>query len=179
MVCAAQTTSRSSPTVTEFCPVPSIPTSFRTRNTSTVPSAIPIRKFDNGHCSTPKTALRLPVACTAEMSLCVRRWFKLSGHGDIRQRKQWFAEVQRHRTMRCFLGQRLLVEYKPFEPAFYHTDIADWGILCSSLVPPVLRPRFWLIPDSLRGAEHRANRRMASVGRYAWRFSLQRSPLRR
>jgi L-rhamnose isomerase/sugar isomerase len=24
--------------------------------------------------------------------------------------------------------QRMLVEYKPFEPAFYHTDIADWGM---------------------------------------------------
>ena len=24
--------------------------------------------------------------------------------------------------------QRLLVEYKPFEPFFYHTDIADWGM---------------------------------------------------
>ena len=23
---------------------------------------------------------------------------------------------------------RMLVEYKPFEPAFYHTDIADWGM---------------------------------------------------
>ena len=31
--------------------------------------------------------------------------------------------------------QRLLIEYKPFEPAFYHTDIADWGMssaLCAS-----------------------------------------------
>src|SRR6202051_1316238 len=25
-------------------------------------------------------------------------------------------------------GQTLLGEYKPFEPAFYHTDIADWGM---------------------------------------------------
>ena len=25
-------------------------------------------------------------------------------------------------------NQRLLIEYKPFEPAFYHTDIADWGM---------------------------------------------------
>lgn len=25
-------------------------------------------------------------------------------------------------------GMTLLVEYKPFEPAFYHTDIADWGM---------------------------------------------------
>ena len=26
------------------------------------------------------------------------------------------------------VDQRMLVEYKPFEPAFYHTDIADWGM---------------------------------------------------
>ena len=25
-------------------------------------------------------------------------------------------------------GQRLLIEYKPFEPFFYHTDVADWGM---------------------------------------------------
>ena len=25
-------------------------------------------------------------------------------------------------------GGTMLVEYKPFEPAFYHTDIADWGM---------------------------------------------------
>jgi L-rhamnose isomerase/sugar isomerase len=32
--------------------------------------------------------------------------------------------------------QSLLIEYKPFEPAFYATDIADWGsalLLCTSL----------------------------------------------
>ena len=23
---------------------------------------------------------------------------------------------------------QMLVEYKPFEPAFYHTDVADWGM---------------------------------------------------
>ena len=35
-------------------------------------------------------------------------------------------------------GQRLLVEYKLFEPAFYHTDLADWGMaltLCQRLGP--------------------------------------------
>jgi L-rhamnose isomerase/sugar isomerase len=50
------------------------------------------------------------------------------GTANIRQRKRWFEEnlktlhgdVDRH--------QRLLIEYKPFEPAFYHTDIADWGM---------------------------------------------------
>jgi L-rhamnose isomerase/sugar isomerase len=28
-------------------------------------------------------------------------------------------------------GMTMLVEYKPFEPAFYHTDIADWGMACA------------------------------------------------
>ena len=45
-----------------------------------------------------------------------------------------FAE-RRHRMLDCLSevyealpgSMRLLVEYKPFEPAFYHTDIADWG----------------------------------------------------
>ena len=35
-------------------------------------------------------------------------------------------------------NQRLLIEYKPFEPAFYHTDIADWGMsaqLCRTAGP--------------------------------------------
>jgi L-rhamnose isomerase / sugar isomerase len=32
------------------------------------------------------------------------------------------------RTAPLSAGQRLLIEYKPFEPAFYHTDIADWGM---------------------------------------------------
>jgi L-rhamnose isomerase/sugar isomerase len=35
-------------------------------------------------------------------------------------------------------GMRLLLEYKPFEPAFYHTDLADWGMalsLCRRLGP--------------------------------------------
>ncbi|MGB3635231.1 MAG: L-rhamnose isomerase [Rubrobacteraceae bacterium] len=42
---------------------------------------------------------------------------------------------RRHRMLECLAEvyeampeeMRLLVEYKPFEPAFYHTDIADWG----------------------------------------------------
>jgi L-rhamnose isomerase/sugar isomerase len=50
------------------------------------------------------------------------------GTANIRQRRQWFVENLQasHRAMAP--GQRLLVEYKPFEPAFYHTDIGDWGM---------------------------------------------------
>jgi L-rhamnose isomerase/sugar isomerase len=50
------------------------------------------------------------------------------GTQNIRQRIVWMEEVFSavHRVLEP--NQRLLIEYKPFEPAFYHTDIADWGM---------------------------------------------------
>jgi L-rhamnose isomerase/sugar isomerase len=50
------------------------------------------------------------------------------GSANIRERKAWFAEALRNSHSQLAGDQRLLVEYKPFEPAFYHTDIADWGM---------------------------------------------------
>jgi L-rhamnose isomerase/sugar isomerase len=50
------------------------------------------------------------------------------GTANIRQRKQWFEENLRTLHADVHADQRLLIEYKPFEPAFYHTDIADWGM---------------------------------------------------
>ena len=50
------------------------------------------------------------------------------GTANIRQRKQWFNDSLRTVHNDLADEQRLLVEYKPFEPAFYHTDIADWGM---------------------------------------------------
>ncbi len=50
------------------------------------------------------------------------------GTANIRQRKQWFTELLGRSHAELAPDQRLLVEYKPFEPAFYHTDIADWGM---------------------------------------------------
>jgi L-rhamnose isomerase/sugar isomerase len=50
------------------------------------------------------------------------------GTQNIRQRIGWMDEI--FSTVHAALqpNQRLLIEYKPFEPAFYHTDIADWGM---------------------------------------------------
>jgi L-rhamnose isomerase/sugar isomerase len=50
------------------------------------------------------------------------------GTANIRQRKQWFEENLQALHTEVDENQRLLIEYKPFEPAFYHTDIADWGM---------------------------------------------------
>ena len=50
------------------------------------------------------------------------------GTQHIRKRRHWFAESLALLHERLGPDQRMLVEYKPFEPAFYHTDIADWGM---------------------------------------------------
>jgi L-rhamnose isomerase/sugar isomerase len=50
------------------------------------------------------------------------------GTANIRQRKKWFEDCLLAAHGELALGQRMLVEYKPFEPAFYHTDVADWGM---------------------------------------------------
>ncbi|MCC6858447.1 MAG: TIM barrel protein [Bryobacterales bacterium] len=50
------------------------------------------------------------------------------GTQNIRHRRQWFIQGLKESHDRLEAHQRLLVEYKPFEPAFYHTDIADWGM---------------------------------------------------
>jgi L-rhamnose isomerase/sugar isomerase len=50
------------------------------------------------------------------------------GTANIRQRRKWFEENLWAVHSRLARDQRMLVEYKPFEPAFYHTDIADWGM---------------------------------------------------
>ncbi len=59
-------------------------------------------------------------------------WFadgsSFPGTANIRGRKKHFAEALHRLHEQMDPSQRMLVEYKPFEPAFYHTDIADWGM---------------------------------------------------
>src|SRR5204862_3995961 len=50
------------------------------------------------------------------------------GTANIRRRKHWFAENLKALHPDIGAQQRLLVEYKTFVPAFYQTDIADWGM---------------------------------------------------
>ncbi|WP_066043353.1 L-rhamnose isomerase [Herbiconiux solani] len=49
------------------------------------------------------------------------------GQGDIRSRQDWLAESLREIYDALSESQRLVLEYKFFEPAFYHTDVPDWG----------------------------------------------------
>jgi L-rhamnose isomerase / sugar isomerase len=58
------------------------------------------------------------------------------GQGDLRGRQDRLAEslqtiydrlVQLDPSLSADGAQRLVLEYKFFEPAFYHTDVPDWG----------------------------------------------------
>lgn len=50
------------------------------------------------------------------------------GTQNIGKRIGFFEEALKEVHAKLSPAQRLLIEYKPFEPAFYFTDIADWGM---------------------------------------------------
>ena len=49
------------------------------------------------------------------------------GQGDIRSRQDWLHESLETIYAELDDDQRMVLEYKFFEPAFYHTDVPDWG----------------------------------------------------
>ncbi|MGW2470060.1 L-rhamnose isomerase [Streptomyces bauhiniae] len=61
----------------------------------------------------------------------LKLWFSdgtnYPGQDDLRTRQDRLAEALRTVYDRLGDGHRLLLEYKLFEPAFYATDVPDWG----------------------------------------------------
>ncbi|MET8953928.1 L-rhamnose isomerase [Streptomyces sp. NPDC004129] len=61
----------------------------------------------------------------------LKLWFadgtNYPGQDDIRARQDRLAEALAEVYARLGDGQRMLLEYKLFEPAFYTTDVPDWG----------------------------------------------------
>jgi L-rhamnose isomerase/sugar isomerase len=67
------------------------------------------------------------------------------GQDDLRARRRRLTEALRELYAALPDEQELLVEYKLFEPAFYATDLADWG--SSLLVCQKLGPRAKVLVD--------------------------------
>src|SRR5258707_6768093 len=92
----------------------------------------------------------------------ISMWFadgsNYPGTANIRQRKQWFTEALKDSHAALSPRQRLLVEYKPFEPAFYHTDIADWGM--SLLLSRAAGPQAKVLVDT---GHHSAAQNMEQI----------------
>jgi L-rhamnose isomerase / sugar isomerase len=63
-----------------------------------------------------------------DVSMWIADGSNYPGTQSIQKRIGWMEEVLGATHAALGEGQRMLVEYKPFEPAFYHTDIADWGM---------------------------------------------------
>jgi len=61
----------------------------------------------------------------------LKLWFadgtNYPGQDDLRARQDRLAEALAATYQRLGDDQRLVLEYKLFEPAFYHTDVPDWG----------------------------------------------------
>jgi L-rhamnose isomerase / sugar isomerase len=58
------------------------------------------------------------------------------GQDDLRARRERLVEALAELYEQLPAEQELLLEYKPFEPAFYATDLADWGsstLVCQKL----------------------------------------------
>jgi L-rhamnose isomerase/sugar isomerase len=113
----------------------------------------------------------------------ISMWFadgsNYPGTANIRQRKEWFTKGVQEAHTELSSGQRLLIEYKPFEPAFYHTDIADWGmaLLLARAAGPQARVLVdtghhyaaqnieqivaWLLSEGMLGGFHFNDRRYA------------------
>ena len=63
-----------------------------------------------------------------DVSLWIADGSNYPGAQSIRKRIGWLQDALKAAHDSLDPGQRMLVEYKPFEPAFYHTDVADWGM---------------------------------------------------
>jgi L-rhamnose isomerase/sugar isomerase len=114
-----------------------------------------------------------------DLSLWFADGISYPGTGSIRARKEWFTEGLRTVHAALTGDQRMLVEYKPFEPAFYATDIADWGmsyIYCKQAGPQakvlvdtghhyqaqnVEQIVAWLLSEDMLGGFHFNDRRYA------------------
>ena len=113
----------------------------------------------------------------------ITMWFadgsNYPGTANIRRRKQWFEDALKESHRHLSPEQRLLIEYKPFEPAFYHTDVADWGMsmhLCRAAGPQakvlvdtghhypsqnIEQIVAWLLSENMLGGFHFNDRRYA------------------
>ena len=65
---------------------------------------------------------------STDISVWVADGSNYPGSQNIRSRIVWLEEALAAAHGELAEYQRLLIEYKPFEPTFYHTDIADWGM---------------------------------------------------
>jgi L-rhamnose isomerase/sugar isomerase len=156
------------------------------------PNLFQDQEYKFGSFGNPDAAVRARALAHVKDSIAIARalnlrdislWFadgsNYPGTASFRQRRRWFEDALQEAHAALGAHQRLLIEYKPFEPAFYHTDIADWGMASSFARTAGPQARVlvdtghhylsqnieqivaWLLDDELLGGFHFNDRRYA------------------
>jgi len=102
---------------------------------------------------------------TRDISVWLPDGSNYPGTQSIRKRIAWLEDALQRTHQALAPNQRLLVEYKPFEPAFYHTDIADWGM--SAHLARVAGPQACVLVDT---GHHYATQNIEQI--VAWLLHL-------
>ena len=122
-----------------------------------------------------------PSSGSTAQSLWLADGTNYAGQDDLRARRAAAARVASRSVYAALPAeQELLVEYKLFEPAFYATDLADWG--SALLICQELGDRAKVLVDlghHAQGVEHRADRRDSRRRGPARRLPLQQPQVRR
>jgi L-rhamnose isomerase/sugar isomerase len=83
-------------------------------------------------------------------SRLISLWFadgsNYPGQSNIRWRKKALIDGLQRLHERLGPQDLMLIEYKPFEPAFYHTDLADWGM--AYLIAKEVGPKAKVLVDT-------------------------------
>jgi L-rhamnose isomerase/sugar isomerase len=132
---------------------------YAVRAGSINPNVFQGQEYKFGAAGNPDPAIRRQaldhlLACVAIAdglkSRDVAPWFpdgsSYPGTQSIRHRIDWFEETLQKMHGALNPSQRLLIEYKPFEPFFYHTDIADWGM--ALLLAKAAGPQAFVLVDT-------------------------------
>ena len=114
---------------------------YRIRSGSINPNLFQDQEYKYGSIANPSAEIRAKALAhlldsveigrqldTRDISLWIPDGSNYPGTQSISRRIGWMEEGLALTHSALGSDQRLLIEYKPFEPAFYHTDVADWGM---------------------------------------------------
>ena len=102
-----------------------------------------------------------------DVSLWIADGSNYPGAQSMRKRIGWLQDALKVTHDSLDSGQRMLVEYKPFEPAFYHTDIADWGM--AAQLAQAAGPQAFVLVDT---GHHYQSQNIEQI--VAWLLHLRR-----
>jgi len=127
--------------IKDVAEIRSLETKFGVRAGSINPNLFQDQEYKFGSLANPSVEIRAQAIAhcvesveiakalgSRDISMWIADGANYPGSQSIRRRIDWLQEGLKATHNALGPDQRMLVEYKPFEPGFYFTDIADWGM---------------------------------------------------